>query len=403
MRRTIRCPRLSRSTSPPNVVPYGATVRFEIDVSSNDLILPLDAVISTPSGGGSFEMYPSGSGNTFTAEVRLPWGIMPQGELQGPATPLRFPLSSPPAGDYTFQVMENGELGAPTSPTFSNWPHFVGGQYTFRTTLWSLAAGAQGQTPPSYETTFTVGDAPASGGAPPRIVHLESGLSGGSALIGQPWLAQATVEDRDNDVVAVLFTVQRGSVARWELLYDDGRYGDKAPRDHIYSHLRVGGDGWDWGARGGTTDEPVTLSAQAVDLRGNWSDPVLLQYQLIYSQFPLWTAEPAPNGPNIVEVGVGRAEGAPDYPRIWARCDSPDAWVCGRLHSRPMDQAGALYDDGKGPDAVAGNRIHSTFVWFEPALWPDPETKWDVVFYAVPKSGPPTIGQRMGLTIPPVA
>ena len=385
-----------------DVIPYGATVRFEIDVTSDEPVLPLDVEVSTANGGGAVEMYPVGSSNTFAAEVRMPWGILAYAAIEGPATSPRFPLEAPaPGAEFTLLVQEHGESkDMTTPPVIDGWPRLPGGDYLFRTTPWSVAAAANGQAPATFETSFRVGDPPSPGGAPPRITRLESGLADSSVLVGQPWLLTAAAADADNDVLGVIFSALRGTRAVLALMKDDGSCGDQRARDGVYSFLRIGGDSWEGGQWTGSRDVPVTLSAQAVDLRGNWSEPALLNYRLHYSEFPLWAADPAPDGPNIVEVGIGRQEGLPDFPRGWARCDDPNAWVCACLRSNP-DEVGVLLDDGKGADAAAADGIHSAFTWFSPGFLFARQKQLDVVFYAMLKAGPPKIGRRMAVNIPP--
>ncbi len=352
-----------------DVIPYGSIVRFEANVDADEPVLSPEYEVFGASGGFGY-MYPQGATSIFCADVRLPW-VRPRREPEELPVPPRFPIAG--------------------------WPPFAGGDYTLRLRLPTVMSAAQGEPPPMVEFPFRLGKAPAPGGAAPKIVRLQSGLPDGSVLVGQPWLATATVEDADNDVLGVIFaTVRGGMVVGRGILWDDGGFGDEQARDGIYSLLRVGGDLSDSAQIGGAEDVTVTLFAQAVDLRGNWSEPASLDYRVRYSEPPLWAGEPAPDGPNIVEVGYGRAEGKPDYPRIWARCDDPGARVCVRRIAHP-DHLRAIFDDGRGADLVAGDGIHST------PGWVSLNRHWDIVFYAAPKVGALKIGRRMALTIPPIA
>ena len=215
--------------------------------------------------------------------------------------------------------------------------------------------------------------------------------------IGRPWLLTARVEDDDDDVVAVVFTAMRGGRGRLWQLWDDGAFGDEHKGDGIWSVIRVGGDWFDQSELGGAKPVPVTVVAQAVDLRGNWSDPVSLDYVLRYDQEPLWMDGPDPAGPNVTEAGLSREQGPPDFPLIWARCDSLDARVCARVVAKPTSEAWYLLDDGMIPDVTAGDSLYTNMCWFPRSRY------WDAVFYAVPKAGPLRVGEKLAVSCPPLA
>ena len=388
-----------------DTVSYGSTVRLELDVTADEPMLPLDCEVRTAGAGGSLGFFPVRDTATFAAEVRLPWGAFCHATMDGVTSPPRLPLASSPAAAgmaFEFSVREHGEAKSMTPPqVIQGWPSFPGGSYTLYISAWSLRGAVEGSAPVTVDATVRISAPPGSGGSPPRIVRLDGGRPDAAVLVGQPWLLTASVQDDDNDVVAVIFCSHHGGYARFAPMKDDGSCGDERPHDGVYSFLRVGKDAWDAPAWSGSDDVPVTVSVQAVDLRGNWSEPAQLAYRLCYSQHPIWAAKPDPGGPHIVEAGVGRAEGLPSFPRIWARCDTKDAWVCARVVPRP-EQAGVLFDDGKGPDAVAGDLIHSNFAWFSPDFWFSRYTRGELVLYAVPKSGPPRTGRRMAVSRPPV-
>jgi len=355
-----------------DVIPYGARVRLEVELVTDEPLAPLlDAQAFAAFGGeerayGSLSLFPSGSGNSYAVESDLPWGAF-------------WCEEHLPCPD-----------GAPRLPLRSGWPTIPGGEHILRFPA-SLEAAAD---TPMLEARFRIGEPPGAGGATPRIAALGPDLSGDSIRVGQPWLLTARTEDADDDVVAVLFTVVRGGWGRLWQMCDDGTFGDEQKRDGVYSVIRVGGDWWDQGEMDGATPAAVTVTAQAVDLRGNWSEPAAFQYRLRYDEAPVWMEGPDPAGPNVLEAGLSREEGLPDYPLVWARCDSPDARVCVRIITQP-GEVWNLLDDGMKPDRVAGDGIHTNTCWL-------PRTRyWDLVFYAVPKRGPLIVGRKVAVTCPP--
>jgi len=347
-----------------DVIPYGARMRLEAEVQSSEPIHPLSVV---GDGGLNFFMYSSGR-DTYAAELRLPWDLRLPGELFDLPSPFSLPIQG--------------------------WPALGGGEYRLKIQLRPTTSGVAGRQLPTFDMSLRLDNPPEPGGARPRIVSLSSGLSDGGVLKGQPWLPTATVEDADNDVVLVVFTVAVANLGRWCFMRDDGRYGDQQAGDGIYSFLRVGGDWWDRGETGWAHDLNATFSVQALDLRGNWSEPARFDYTIRNSQPPIWMQEPAADGPNILEAAASRPDGPPECPLLWARCDSAEAWVCGRMVRFP-DEVLALYPMGKGPIPFAGPQVHSTVIW---ATAPIPR---DIIFYAVPQEGPVKIGRKMAVSRPP--
>ena len=346
-----------------DTIPHGATVRFEVEVASQDPVLPMRAWLQPEGRGGYFiYLFPSPDGGTFVGEVRLPWGLMVWGrEVSGVDQPPRFPLEGvPPFGE---------------------------GEYTVGFWLRNRNRELLGES----DLRFRLGAPPPAGGAPPRIVSVHTGLTDSRVRVGQPWLLTAQVDDPDDDVLVVVFSVHQGDFAQWLRLVDDGRCGDERAYDGVHSFLRIGGDMHERPELAPGKDAPVTLSVQAGDLRGNWSDPVVVQYQISGSEAPLWMEEPSPDGPNILEAGLSEEEGTIDQYRLWARCDSRDAWVCGSVVGQ--GEVFPLFDDGKGPDAVAGDGIYSDVLAF-------PRDRYrDVVLYGVAKSGPLRIGRKVGVRV----
>ncbi len=92
---------------------------------------------------------------------------------------------------------------------------------------------------------------------------------------------------------------------------------------------------------------------------------------------------------------VSREQGPLDNPVVSAQCSSAEAWVCARQVERP-GSANGLFDDGHGSDAVAGDGVYSDHIDFARVR------PTDVVCYAVPKSGPLRIGERMAVVCPPL-
>jgi len=193
----------------------------------------------------------------------------------------------------------------------------------------------------------------------------------------------------------VLFSVCRGGSAPWWFMADDGSFGDEKAGDGRYSILRVGGDIFDRGELEVGDDVPLTLSAQALDLRGNWSAPATINYRLKFSREPVWMASPTPGAPNIIEASVSRQGVFPGDALFTARCDSPDAFVCAHLVPHSPINVLPLFDNGHAPDAVAGDGSYASHVWFP---W---NRRWDVIYYAVPKTGPLMIGEKMAASLPP--
>jgi hypothetical protein len=359
-------------------IPYGTRVRLEVDLDSAELVMPLGARAFCPGTGtereyGGLTLYRSGAGNTFAANIRLPWGAFwREDPLPCAVGPPRFPL---PDG----------------------WPWIPGGEHALRFVPWPVSGPIPDPAVPPLEVRFRLGQPVGPGGAAPRIVQFGSDLGGSDVQPGQPWLLTAQAQDQDNDIVAVLFTAVRGEQGRSWQLWNDGAFGDVAPRDGLWSVMRVGSDWFDHSELGGTKAVPVTVVAQAVDLRGNWSDPVSLDYTLRCDREPLWMEGPDPAGPSITEAGLSREQGPPDYPFVWARCDSLDARVCARVIARPASETCCLLDDGIAPDVTARDGLYARVSWF-------PRTRhWDAVLYAVPKAGALRVGEKLAVSCPPIA
>jgi hypothetical protein len=241
---------------------------------------------------------------------------------------------------------------------------------------------------------FKISSPPPKSGTAPKITKL-TGPPDNSLLIGQPWLMTAEVEDPENDVLIVAFSVYRAGRARWWFMLDDGSSGDMKANDGIYSLLRVGGDFYDGGELGEIGCRTVQVSVQAMDLRGNWSAPVTLEYQLAYDQPPLWMQASSPDGPNITKVNLDRQKGFMHWPLVTAACDTADAWVCARMLLHP-DLPSPLLDDGKSADAIAGDGEHSILLDFSPSKYSE------LVLYAVSKSVKNKTGQRKAVICPPL-
>jgi hypothetical protein len=346
-------------------IPYGARVRLEADIEGGKPAHPLWATVAQGDIGlGRLLLLPTDGASTYRAEARLPLGFIHwSGELFGLKSTLTFPNDQ--------------------------WLNFSGGRYVLRLVVQPVASS---EADILREMAINLGTPPAKGGAAPGITRLE-GPPGGVLRVGQPWLATATVADADN-VAAVVFSVLRDGTARWSFMADDGSLGDVKAGDGIYSKLLVGGGWWDCGDSSVTQDSTITLTAQAVDLQGNWSAPVSLQYTVLFSEPPLWMEEPSPEGHNILQGEVDRAKGIPGYPLFQAQCDNPEAWVCVRLIAGP-DPVFPLYDNGLWPDATAGDGIHATLAYFYPYQ------EREIVFYAVPKQGGLGIGKKLAALCPP--
>ena len=356
-----------------DVVPYGARVRLEATVEATGPVHPLMAMVSGPGVLSGEYMFPTDGELTFVQQVRVPTDFV-YGERAGVSPPLRFPLSEwqpggyvpPPGGDCLVRICP---IPVGTRPT---WP--VGEQPPLDGPL------------ATFEARLRVGAPPSSGGGAPRIVAVEGGPAAGQVRIGEPWLLTARVQDAEDDVAGVLFSVVRGGVATWHRCNARGSGGAGEVQ---YSLQRVGGDKWDrWGIWGDTEDQ-IVLSLQAVDLRGNWSEPATIEYTLRRDVAPVWVDEPAADGPNIIAAGVSRDQGLFDLPRVWAKCDAANVWGCARLITQP-DQVWPLWDDAQG----GGNYLSVVPL--------DRGRYWDVVFYAVPKTGPARIGKKLAATCPPV-
>jgi hypothetical protein len=114
-----------------------------------------------------------------------------------------------------------------------------------------------------------------------------------------------------------------------------------------------------------------------------------MKYTLRRDVPPLWVDEPAADGPNIIAAGANREQGLFDHPRVWAQCDRGDVWVCARILTHP-EQVCSLW----GNPQSAGGAFRTV---------PLPRSRYlDVVFYAVPKTGPKTIGAKMAARCPPL-
>jgi len=345
---------------PTDVIPHGATVRFEVEVASPQPVLPMRASLKPVGRRAWFSLYPKGGGNVFSGQVRLPWGLRwGGGEVEGAKQPPVFPgADSPPIGE--------GEHGLQVCPYTTDGVALEPGDFSFR-----------------------LGPRPSPGGAAPRIVSVSTGLADNRVRVGQPWLLTAQVEDADDDVEVVIFSVLQGDLAQWWFLVDDGSCGDAVAGDGVYSFLRVGGDPWDRPELGGGEDVPATLSVQAGDLRGNWSEPVVLEYQILATQPPVWMEQPTPDAPSIVEAGLDPARGPLSLSCLWARCDTLEAWVCGTTAGGER-KTFPLYDDGMEADQAAGDGVHVRVALFGPR-------HRDVIVYAAPKRGPLLIGRKLAV------
>jgi hypothetical protein len=347
------------------IVPYGARVRVEAEIEVTEPICTPWMYVFNQDLSGRLPLYRLPRGNTYRAEGRWPFDFF-GGEFSGQTSPPRFPNAAWPSNfseDFFFQI------------------------------------GVQPTDRPATETDTLLASrlhlaAPKKGGSPPKITRLE-GLPADALRLGQPWLAKATVGDADNDVAAVVFSVFRAGKVAWSLMRDDGRFGDEHPGDGVYSFLRVAGDWWDHADYGKLASQEAVFTAQAVDLCGNWSEPVSLKYELLFDEEPLWAAESSSDAPNILEVSISREGGVPGCPLVRARCDSSDAYVCARVVVQ-QNYINPLFDDGLGPDAVAGDGIYSDLIGLPHSGF------WDVVCYAVPKSGPFRMGKRMAAVSPPL-
>jgi hypothetical protein len=337
-------------------IPYGARVRFEVDIEGGEGIYTPWLAAFANGTGGRLPMFRVGDSNTFRAEGRMPLALLFwAGEAEGQSAPLRFPLA--------------------------DWPPFGGGDYL----LYIAPEALDGSAVEPVEIPFKIGAPPAKGGSAPRITAL-AGPAGNSLLLGQPWLMTAKVEDAENDVLAVVFSTYRAGFTRWWFMFDDGSHGDAKAGDGIYSLLRVGGDAFDLGEKGELGCRTVKVSAQAVDLRGNWSEPVMLEYELKYGQEPVWMNDPN-GGPNVTEINTSRPAGTFDLPLITAQCDSDKAWMCAQVIGIP-DIVIPLF-----PDSTSGK--HSNSIVYSS------QRHWDVVGYAVSKEGALSIGQKMAAVCPP--
>jgi hypothetical protein len=354
-------------------IPYGSTVRLEVEVESDESLHPLVASVS---GQGIdtlhiLPLFPSGANGAYAVELRLPTDLLSGWSRSAdPSSAPSFPLPDFPSGG-------------------------MDGEYSLALSLTPAGAAPGADEPPSFETQFRLGKPPAPGGAVPRITSFDSGLANGRLLVGQPWLPRAVVEDDDGDVMAVLFCSAVSGQTRWWLMRDDGRYGDEVAGDGTYSFLRVGGDRYDSRMMRVADDTPVTLVVQALDLRGNWSEPAVCDYTLCHTEPSVWKGEVDPTAPSITAVEVSREQGPLDNPVVSAKCDSAEAWVCARQVGRPGSVNGLL-DDGHGSDAVAGDGVYSNHIDFARVR------HTDVVCYAVPKSGPPRIGEKRAAVCPPL-
>jgi hypothetical protein len=349
------------------VIPYGARVRFEAEIEADETICLPWLQIYNDSDGWHRPMFAKPDGRTYWSEARLPW------ELLWGGRELHL-LSAPPV----FPVFD--------------WPDFPGGEYHLQIAAQSADSPAR-EAMPLLETSFRLDSPQNKVGRGPKMGAVE-GFPGSPHRLGQPWLSRVAVTATDNPIGAVVFCVYRAGAARWGFMGDDGRSGDELAGDGIYSHLRVTGDWWERAEFGKLGFPTVTLSVQAVDICGNWSEPSILEYDLDFDSPPLWTAEPDPDGPSILEAEVNRAEGVLASPLLRARCDSPDAWVCARVVIQP-DYLQALFDDGGGADFQAGDGIHADLLGLPASHF------WDVVFYAVPKTGPFRAGRKMAAVCPP--
>ena len=359
-----------RSLSSTDPIPYGATVRLEVEVTADEPLHPLSVGVTTDgvARGLTLHMLPDETGVTYAQEVAFPWGAVSGGQLDGLTAPPTFPLTGVP------------ELG--------------GGEYVLHIKPWPLSVGAEGEDEPSYDTSLQLA-APTGGGAAPEIVALDSGLANGRVLPGQPWRPSVQVADTDNDVVAVVFSTYIGGMMRWWLMRNDGRFGSEVSAD-TYSFLRVGGDWWDRWEINWDQDVAATFSVQALDARGNWSAPARFGYTIAHSEAPLWSMPPDPDGPNITELTASHTDAPPACYLVSATCDDSQAYVCGRILGN-HGQNFAMFDDGVWPDGTAGDGVFSQQLWF---AFSAPQRNWEVLCYAVPKAGSLCTGLRKVISLP---
>jgi len=264
-------------------------------------------------------------------------------------------------------------------------PPFGEGEYHFKL----YVRTPEGVVTEEYDLHCRLG-APTPGGSPPSVKSVSTGLTDNQVRLGQPWLLTAEVTDPEDDVLVVIFSVLQGDFAQWWFMVDDGSQGDQVAGDGIYSFLRVGGDPWERPYLAGGEDVTATLTVQACDVRGNWSAPVSLDYQILTSQEPVWREEPTAGAPDILEGDIDHAKGPRGRALITARASTPEAWVCGHLVGE-AGQTFPLFDDGKGLDAAAGDGSFTA----TPGI--HSRRDYDVVLYGVPKSGPLAVGEKLAV------
>jgi hypothetical protein len=356
-----------------DVIPYGARVRLEVDVEASGPVHPLRAMMTGPGVQTVVWLWSLDGGMRFSEEVRVPIDFV-GGERPGVTASFRFPIPEwqptghlpPPGGKCLLQICPIPVGTKPDWP-FAALPPFDGPL-------------------PTFQAHFQVGEPPSPGGAAPRIVAVEGGPDGGRVRIGEPWRVTARVQDADDDLLGVFFCAVRGGLALWSSC---GVAGTGVAGEVSCSPLRLGGDKWDrWGLWGDVEDS-IVFFLQAVDLRGNWSEPAVMKYTLRRDVTPLWMDEPAADGPNIIAAGASREQGMFDHPWLWAQCDRTDARVCARILTQP-ERVNWLW----GSDWVPGGAACSVAL---------PRSRYvEVVFYAVPETGPKTIGAKMAATCPPL-
>jgi len=344
-------------------IPYGAGVRIEVEVETGEPMRPMRGWLQ-PEERGSVCLFPTGEGSVFRGEVRVPWGLLwGGGEVEGLSGPPRFPL-----------------------PDMLPWGS---GEHVLRLYPRTIGGDLLGE----IDIPFRIGAAPSPGGSPPRIVSLESDLRDNRVRLGQPWLLRARVEDEDDDVVVVIFNVLQGDFGQWWFMSDDGGKGDEVAGDGVFSFLRIGGDAWERLQLGAGRDVAATVSVQACDRRGNWSEPAVMEYEVCSSELPVWMEEPSAGGPDILEASISREEGAHGRPLLRARCEEAGVWVCARALSHP-DVTLPLFDDGRSGDLAAGDGIYTAV----PGL--PPEKRVEMVVYAVSRAESTKTGKRMAVVCP---
>lgn len=354
-----------------DTIPYGARVRFEVEVTADEPLHPLSIGVTTPGTAQGLTLHlPHSGGSTYSREVRLPWGLRGAGEYVGVAS-------------------------APTLPT-DGWPDLAGGAYTLHIKPWPTTAGSAAEEWASSDYTFQLGSRP-SGGSAPQIVSLNSNLANNRVLRGQPWTPSAQVTDADGDLLAVVFSVYIGGLYRWWFMFNDGRFGSSVSAD-TFSFLRVGGDFFDRPETGWGHDLDAVFSVQAVDLAGNWSQPSRFTYTVVNSERPIWIREPDPKGPALTQAQVTTADAPPASYRLTANCSSPDSLVFALTRdSKPEVFPLFSTDCWSGAPLAAGTFSNLYWIPFNHPRW-----YRDIVLYGVSRADTSKIGPRAAVNLAPI-